>query len=60
MNGMEGNRVLIEWAKEKGLTWDRWDDPKGDAFASRYEALLSEPDGNMDTWETEVAIKVKD
>jgi effector-binding domain-containing protein len=59
-NGRAGNGALIDWAQAQGLQWDRWDDPHGDAFASRYEALLSEPEGDMATWETEVAIKVKD
>jgi effector-binding domain-containing protein len=62
MNGMEGNRVLIDWAKEKGLTWDRWDDPNGDAFASRYETELIGPDQEPDAakWDIEVAIKLAD
>ena len=34
--GYEGNKVLIDWAKEKGIEWDAWDDPKGNAFRSRY------------------------
>src|SRR5688500_8282737 len=55
-NGYEGNKTLIGWAQDQGLQWDRWDDPKGDAFAGRYEAMLSEPEGDMATWETEVAI----
>jgi effector-binding domain-containing protein len=61
-NGYEGNKRLIGWAQEQGLEWDRWDDPNGDAFASRYEALLTNPDQqpDMSKWETEVAIKVKD
>src|SRR5689334_1657853 len=31
-NGMPANKVLIDWAAEQGLKWDRWDDPDGDAF----------------------------
>lgn len=60
--GMEGNKVLIEWAQEKGLSWDRWDDPNGDAFASRYEIFLTGPDEDPspNNWDTEVAIKLKD
>ena len=62
MNGMEGNGVLINWAEEKGLKWDRWDDPNGDAFASRYELEITDPDEepDMSKWETEVAIKLAD
>lgn len=60
--GMEGNRELIEWAKQQGLEWDRWDDPNGDAFASRVEHFLTGPedDPDMTNWETEVAIKLAD
>jgi len=61
-NGLEGNRVLIDWAKEKGIAWDRWDSDKGDAFRSRIESYLTDPDEEPDPakWETEVAIKLAD
>lgn len=61
-NGMEGNKVLIEWANANGVAWDRWDDEKGDAFRSRLETYLTEPDDEPDMamWETEVAIKLVD
>src|SRR5215475_7476364 len=26
-NGYTGNKALIEWARDSGLKWDRWDDP---------------------------------
>ncbi len=39
-SGLAGNKALIEWAKNKGIAWDRWDDPSGDAFRCRYEAYL--------------------
>jgi effector-binding domain-containing protein len=59
---MEANRVLIEWAKEKGIVWDRWDDPQGDAFRSRIEHYFTDPAAEPDPqkWETEVAIKLAD
>lgn len=59
-NGLEGNRVLIDWAKEKGIAWDRWDTGKGDAFRSRIESYLTDPNDEPDPakWETEVAIKL--
>lgn len=59
-NGIEGNRALIEWAAANGIQWDRWDDPRGDAFRSRYETFLTGPDENPDPaqWQTEVAILV--
>ena len=60
-NGIAGNGVLIDWAQAQGLQWDRWDDPKGDAFAGRVEFFLSGPEDDPDpaNWDTEVAIKVK-
>jgi effector-binding domain-containing protein len=61
-NGVAGNGVLIGWAEQQGLTWDRWDDEKGDAFASRVEFYLTDPadEPDMARWETEVAIKLAD
>ena len=59
---MEANRVLIDWAKEKGIVWDRWDDPNGDAFRARYETYITDPGDEPDPakWQTEVAIKLAD
>ncbi|MEP7294211.1 MAG: GyrI-like domain-containing protein [Chloroflexota bacterium] len=61
-NLMEANRVLVEWAKENGVEWDRWDDPNGDAFAGRFEFYPNDPGEVPDPeeWETEVTIKVAD
>jgi effector-binding domain-containing protein len=60
MNGIEGNKALIEWAAKEGLQWDRWEAENGDAFAARYESFLTDPAGEPDPakWETEVAIKI--
>jgi effector-binding domain-containing protein len=61
-HGLTGNKTLIEWAKANCLAWDRWDDPKGDAFRSRYESYLTDPkiEPRKTKWEVEVAIKLKD
>jgi effector-binding domain-containing protein len=61
-HGLTGNKALIEWARANGLAWDRWDDPNGDAFRSRYEAYLTDPaiEPRKTKWEVEVAIKLKD
>jgi effector-binding domain-containing protein len=58
--GYEGNGVLIGWAEKNNIQWDRWDDPKGDAFRSRYEIFIDGPEDDPDptNWRTEVAIKV--
>lgn len=59
-NGIPANAALIEWAAAQSVVWDRWDDPNGDAFASRVEFFLTDPgdEPDMALWETEVAIKV--
>jgi len=57
--GYEGNKALIDWATENGVQWDRWDDPKGDAFRCRFETFLTDPAVEPDSkkWLNEVAIK---
>jgi effector-binding domain-containing protein len=59
-NGYTGNKTLIEWAKANGIAWDRWDDPRGDAFRCRYEAHLTDPktEPRKTKWQIEVAIKL--
>lgn len=60
IDGIPANGVLLDWGKQQGLTWDQWDDPHGDAFRSRVEFFLTEPDEEPDQgkWETEVMIKL--
>lgn len=60
--GIEGNRVLIEWAKDNNIEWDAWDTPEGHAFKSRVEFMLDGPDDDPDPtqWRTEVAILIAD
>ena len=59
-NAYKGNKALVEWAKANGIAWDRWDDPKGDAFRCRYESYLTDRLAEADNkkWDTDVAIKV--
>lgn len=59
-NGYTGNKNLIEWARANGLKWDRWDDPKGDGFRSRYETYLTDSkiEPRKTRWQIEVAIKL--
>ena len=61
-NAYKGNKALVEWARDNGIAWDRWDDPRGDAFRSRYESYLTDRTAEVDKkdWQTEVAIKVLD
>lgn len=60
--GMRGNKALINWAKENGIQWDRWDDPAGDAFRCRYEAYLTDYriEPRKSKWQVELAIKIAD
>lgn len=62
VGGITGNKALVEWARDNGIRWDRWDDPKGDAFRCRVEFFLTDPAEQPDRkqWETEVAIKLAD
>jgi effector-binding domain-containing protein len=57
---MDANRVLIEWAEQNGIAWDRWEDEKGDAFGARIEIYHTDPGNEQDPakWETEVAIRL--
>jgi len=59
-NGYTGNKTLIEWARDNGHAWDRWDDPKGDGFRCRYESYLTDPavEPRKTKWQVEVAIKL--
>ncbi|MGZ3637734.1 MAG: GyrI-like domain-containing protein [Ktedonobacterales bacterium] len=61
-NGIQGNKVLVDWAKEQGIEWDAWDAENGHAFKGRYESFLTDPDEEPDQakWETEVAIRLAD
>ena len=60
--GISANKALIEWVRDQGLTFDRWDVPTGDAFASRYESYLTDPAVQplKSKWDIEVAIKLKE
>jgi effector-binding domain-containing protein len=61
-SGYTGNKMLIEWARDSGYQWDRWDDPKGDGFRGRCEFYLTDPKVQplKTKWEVEVAIKIAD
>lgn len=61
-NGIEGNRVLIEWCRANGHDFDCWDVPEGDCFAGRYELMIDGPmdDPNPANWDSQVLIKLKD
>ncbi len=58
--GIEANYALLKWGEAQGLVWDQWQTEKGDAFGSRFESFLTNPDEEPDPtkWETEVAIRL--
>lgn len=60
-SGIAGNKALIEWVRANGHDFDRWDEPRGDAFRSRYESYLTDPkvEPRKTKWEVEVAILLK-
>jgi effector-binding domain-containing protein len=62
VNGIRGNKALLDWAAKNNIKWDRWDDQNGDAFRSRVEYFLTDPAEQPDRnkWETEVAIRLAD
>lgn len=61
-NGFAGNKALLDWVSEKGLTLDTYESPDGDGFGSRVEFFLTEPDDEPDpsNWQTEVAMRLAD
>jgi effector-binding domain-containing protein len=61
-NGIKGNAALLDWGAANGLAWDMWNTEQGDAFGSRYESFLTDPEEEPDPskWDTEVAIRLAD
>jgi effector-binding domain-containing protein len=60
-SGLAGNKALIGWAQNNSVTWDRWDEPSGDAFRCRYE-MYTKAEGlrPRKTQGVDLAIKVAD
>ncbi|PKQ25241.1 MAG: hypothetical protein CVT64_11095 [Actinobacteria bacterium HGW-Actinobacteria-4] len=59
--GIAGNGELIQWARDNGIEWASSAADAGEAFVSRVEFELTDPDEQPDRlqWQTEVAILVK-
>jgi hypothetical protein len=57
--GYKGNQALLEWVKNSNISWDKWKEPDGDHFRSRYEVYLSDIEEEADhrNWVKEVCIK---
>lgn len=61
-HSLRANRALIEWAREQGIPFDRWDEEAGDHFACRYEAYRTDPrtEPRKTKWEVELNFRVAD
>lgn len=59
---LRGNKALIAYIKDNNLPVDRWDDDEGDAFRSRFELYLTDPqiEHRKSKWDVELAIKLMD
>jgi effector-binding domain-containing protein len=59
---MDATRALLDWAAEKGLTWDVSPSPAGDRWGARLEFYHSDPDvePDMTKWETELEFRLAD
>jgi hypothetical protein len=61
-HAIRANRHLFEWTDTAGLTLDRRATPAGDAFASRYEAILSDErqEKRKTRWRVQLNFKLAD
>lgn len=61
-HGLVANKTLLGWIAAAGLAMDRWDDPKGDAFADRRETFLTDRRGQplKKQWTMELGIRLRD
>lgn len=59
---LRGNQALLTWVKEQKLNVDREDTSKGDAFACRYEAYLTDyrTEPRKTKWQVDLAIRLRD
>jgi hypothetical protein len=52
--------ALNEWARTKGLAFDRWDVPAGDRFSCRFEVYLTKVQPRKKKWKIELAFRLVD
>jgi effector-binding domain-containing protein len=59
-HSLRANRLLIGWARDNGAEFDRHDEPKGDAFACRYEAYWTDPkvEPRKTRWDVELGFRI--
>ena len=60
-HSMRANKHLLQWARDEGLELDRHDVATGDAFACRYEELLTDPrtQPRKTLWQVGIAIRLR-
>lgn len=60
-HALRANKALLDWARGEGVALDRDNDPRGDRFACRYEAYLTDPrtEPRKTKWEVQLNIRVK-
>lgn len=61
-SGLQGNKALLGWVYDNKLPVDSWKNDKGDVFACRFEAFLTDPkiEHRKTRWDIEVAVKLLD
>ena len=59
-HSIRANRALIDWVRDNGIEFDRHEESEGDAFACRYEAILTDPksEPHKKRWNVELAFRV--
>ncbi len=59
--GLAANKTLLAWIADQGLRADKRATARGEAFAGRYEAYLTDPkvEPRKKQWDIELAIKLE-
>jgi effector-binding domain-containing protein len=58
----DATRALLDWAAERGLSFDVAPDPEGDRWAARLELYQTDPavEPDMNKWTTQLAFRLAD
>lgn len=59
---MAATARLLDWAQDRGLTWDVAQTPEGEVWGARLELLMTNPavEPDMHKWETLLLFKLAD
>jgi effector-binding domain-containing protein len=57
---MAATAALLDWAAQRGLTWDVSSSPDGERWGARLEVYLSDPavEPDMNKWVTDLAFRL--